>query len=131
MYIDLIASNIPNVQSDIHNLALSDHETGQSISFEINVDTNSIKKSFWFEQRRALDRDNVNKFVECISALSFSEVYQTDDTDIAFNNFHDLLTLFYNLCFPILKVKITKKSIKNLWMTKGIKNVVLKNEVSI
>lgn len=119
--IDLIVSNIANVTPQIHYLALSDHETGQTISFDINVDTKCMKKTFWFERRRDFNQDNISKFINCLSSLSFSEIYETEDTDTAFNYFHDILTLFYNLCFPLKKVKITVKPIKHKWMTKGIK----------
>lgn len=57
----------------------------------------------------------------CISALSFSEIYKMNDVNAAFNSFYEIFILFYNLCFPKIKVKTTKKDLKPRWITQGLK----------
>ncbi|KAH9645705.1 hypothetical protein HF086_003378 [Spodoptera exigua] len=112
--LDLISSNISNVTPDTHFLALSDHETGQTISFQITNRSNegNAVKRFWFEKRRDFSKDNTKKFISCMEALSFNDVHECMDVDEAFNLLHDNITLFYNLCFPIVNVKIVNKPIK-------------------
>lgn len=116
--IDQIASNIRKVQSDIHVLALSDHETAQTVSF--NIKTNTVVKQY-FMSRRDLCQDNFNKFKDALTALSFSDVLAKQDTNEAFNEFHDLITLFYNLCFPIVRIKVTNNIKHAKWLTKGLR----------
>ncbi|KAL0829802.1 hypothetical protein ABMA28_003285 [Loxostege sticticalis] len=126
--LDLITSNLNQiVQSKIHCLCLSDHETGQSITFELDTDVKYRKKvSSWFEYRHDMCKENVKKFINCISALSFSEVLQEGDIQKAFHYFHDLIILFFNLCFPKIRVKMINKPLKNNWFTKGIKRCCIR-----
>lgn len=116
--IDQIASNIPKVNSDVHYLCLSDHETGQTLSIPVKAQK---YHSFWFEFKRDFSMQNINKFVTCISALSFSEVYKQDKVEACFDTFHDTYKLFFDLCFPVIKVKMTNSGLKGRWLTKGIK----------
>lgn len=124
--IDLITSNMSKVNTDIHYVALSDHETCQTITFKANLSTVQCKNKFWFEEVRDINCENTQKFIDCVSSLSFSDVFETEDTNAAFNCFHDTFTLFYNLCFPKILVKMNKKPIRNHWITKGIKKCSIK-----
>lgn len=119
--IDQIASNLGNfkVNADIHHLALSDHETGQTLSFSVPKRLNIRQKckKQWFERRRDLCDDNVRKFIKCISSLSFSEVYEETDCNKSFEVFHDIFKLFYDLCFPIIRVRVGIRTATNKWVT--------------
>lgn len=119
--IDLIVSNIPEVDFKLHYLALSDHETGQSISFK--CEGKNIKKlpDYWFENRIDFSLDNIQKFQECLKSLSFDDCLSELDPEKAFNNFYDIFTLLYKLCFPNIYVKVVKKPLKNKWLSKGLK----------
>lgn len=68
-----------------------------------------------------MSKENVSKFLSCIASLSFSEVLDEQEVDKSFNLFHEHVTLFFNLCFPIIKVKKTNKPVKNCWLSKGLK----------
>lgn len=116
--IDQIASNVKNIESETLNLCLSDHETAQMITLNIKK-----QKSFttWFEYKKDYSDENLQKFTECISALSFSEVLNSHNVAEAFDNFYDILTLFYNLCFPTIKVKVNSRLSKLKWLSKGLK----------
>ncbi|KAJ8719628.1 hypothetical protein PYW08_011803 [Mythimna loreyi] len=47
---------------------------------------------------------------------------ETGSTNEAFHKFIDTFLLFYNLCFPTIRVKITNKALNKLnWLSKGIK----------
>lgn len=121
--LDLIVSNIKhNVKSEVHYLCLSDHETGQSLTFEVEANSNVCHRyTTMFECKRDMCEENIEKFLQCISSLTFSEVIAENDMEKAFTSFYDTLVLFYKLCFPIIKVKLSNKPVRNSWLTKGIK----------
>lgn len=60
------------------------------------------------------------KFVNCIQNLNFAECYNTEDPEEAYNRFHDLFKLFYDLSFPVIKVKIPISK-RPKWLSKGIR----------
>lgn len=122
--IDQIASNIQDAIAQVHYLALSDHETGQTLTFRVNKKCDNIYQ--WFEYKRDYSKENVTKFYDCMSALTFEEMYSTNKLNKAFNIFHEILLLFYNLCFPFVRVKITHKKQYNKWLSKGIKLACIK-----
>lgn len=115
--IDQIASNIRSldIKCSIHNLALSDHDTGQSLTFYLQEVNNNKSETvqFWYDTKRDYDKSNIAKFLDCLAAFSFGEIYEETDCNRAFNIFYDIFTLFYKLCFPEILVKKTNKPIKN------------------
>lgn len=68
--------------------------------------------------------ENIKKFKEYLGSIAWSGIYLESNINNAFLEFHDLLCLFYNLCFPKIKMKIkfnrTNKN-KLSWISKGIK----------
>lgn len=117
--LDQILSNIPQATGEILNLNLSDHNTGQLLT--VPLQKKHILPKAKYIMRRDYNSDNILKFCNCISQLSWSEVYTENDADKAFTTFHELLNLFYNLCFPLMKIKLKVKSNKLSWISKGIK----------
>lgn len=105
-----------SMKTDIHELALSDH-TAQTLRIKIKRKP-CIK--FWNITKRDYSKSNIEKFLHCINALSFDDVYSEHNVDIAYSVFLELYKLFYDLCFPTIKVKI-KNHNKHKWITKGIK----------
>lgn len=127
--IDLIASNLgsQSVSCNTHRLALSDHDTGQSISIQISKLSESKQNvQYYTEQRRDYCQQNIDMFCKHISCLSFSQIYAAVDCNSAFDEFHDLIILLFNLCFPILNVRVYNKQIKNKWLTNGLKKCCIK-----
>lgn len=64
--IDQIASNIstPDTKSGIHNLALSDHDTGQTLTFCLTVANNKpTVPNFFYEVKRDYNKDNIKKIL--------------------------------------------------------------------
>lgn len=116
--IDQIASNITKTTSELPKLGLSDHETAQIVSFRSKVQRTP---RHWFEYKRNYSKDNVRKFKEALMALSFSDLYDKRSLNEAFDSFHEILRLFYNLCFPILLTKVSTRISKNMWLSKGLK----------
>jgi exonuclease III len=116
--IDQIASNMRQVKSSTHTLHLSDHDKAQCILLNIE----KIKSyTSWFEFKRDYCMDNIRKFYDCIKALSFCDVLSSENAQEAFTIFYDLLKLFYDLCFPVIRVKVSRLQEKVRWVTKGIR----------
>lgn len=114
--IDNFAHNVRGCKSEILELALSDH-TAQLLKCPV---PKSSLFSHWFIYRRDYSDDNIRKFVSCLSALSFSEAFNCTNAEQSFDSFYDTFTLFYYLCFPVIKVKIHSCN-RARWITKGIK----------
>lgn len=115
--IDNFALNFKNKAiAHIHNLGLSDH-TAQTISISAK---NYEKPKFWYTWRRSMSQVNRVKFRECINSLSFRDTYMANDTNVAFSAFHEIIVLFFDLCFPLIRVKVSNSK-KPKWITPGIK----------
>lgn len=114
--LDNFCHNIRGCKGKVIELALSDH-TAQILKCPVKE---YCSFSHWFIERRDFNEDNLKKIAEHISQLSFNEVYLSQDANEAFDNFHNLFKLFYDLCFPIIKVKVTASK-KPKWISNGIK----------
>jgi hypothetical protein len=121
--IDHIASNMTNVKANVHELGLSDHNTGQTLSFQYESKSTPIE--MWYIHRRDLCDENIRKFCEYMKSLSWSEVYNLPNLNHAFDAFHDTFTLFYNLCFPVIRVKKSNVEKRSSWITKGIQKAIV------
>lgn len=108
-------------KSSILELALSDH-TAQLL--RCNVKKICLIKQ-WRIKRRDYNSENMKKFNNCIKNLAFSDMYATEDPNLAFNNFHELFLLFYNLCFPFKLITI-KAHKKQKWVSRGVKACSIK-----
>ncbi|XP_052753933.1 uncharacterized protein LOC128201317 [Galleria mellonella] len=117
--LDQIISNVFNVIGHTHKVGLSDHETCQTIHVPILKEQKP--KKMWFKFKRDHNEDNMNKFVQCLSDFSWMEVFEATKLNDAFNFFYENLILFYKLCFPMCKIKITSKSKNSEWITKGLR----------
>lgn len=120
--LDQIISNIPEVKSATHNICLSDHETAQSITFTVSGKIHAPK--VWYYYRRDYHEENIEKFLTCLSSLSWSDVYNEPDVSEAFNTFYNTFRLFYDLCFPTKKIKFLARLKPKTWFTQGIKKSV-------
>lgn len=114
--IDNIISNIKGT-GRVHFLGLSRH-AAQTLTTEAGKQLPRI--THWFEFKRDYSAENMNKFISCMSSLSFSEVITDNNFESAFSTFHELLTLFFELCFPKIKMKRNIKR-KKPWITRGLK----------
>lgn len=122
--IDNIASNITDAVGMVHQLFLSDHDTGQTLEFT----THKVEKNeptCWYKTVREFNVANMTKFVEVISGLSWNDVYEKSNLQDAFDSFHQDLCLYFNLCFPYKTIKIITNNVKPKWITPGIKKSCL------
>lgn len=118
--IDHIISNVPDATGDIIPLGLSDHETGQLLTIPTGHMELYRKPHFIF--KRDLSTENMEKFLDCISNISWFDVYTENDVNMAFDNFHKTFVLYYTLCFPNSLIKIKKnRHNATFWISKGLK----------
>lgn len=117
--LDNIISNVTNATGETFDFYLSDHNTAQIVTIK---DEKKNHLDYYFMVINDLKKDNISKFIECISSLSFSEVYDLENTNESFDKLHELLDLFFKLCFPCIKIKKKYINNKHKWITKGIKN---------
>lgn len=113
--IDNIFHNIRGSKCDVIDLGMSDH-TAQLLKFPVKK---TCTVNFWYTKRRDFSKENLTKFKECLMNLSFDDVYTTNDPEVAYNIFFEQYKLFYDLCFPIIKIKNTIIK-KPKWLSKGI-----------
>ncbi|XP_026739279.1 uncharacterized protein LOC113502097 [Trichoplusia ni] len=115
--IDNFAHNYKKAcRANVLDFAMSDH-TAQLLQCPVpKVFTNK----FWYSTRRDYANENIIKFKDCMNSLTFSEIYETHDPNIAYNKFIDTFKMFYDLCFPFytIKINIIKKP---KWLSRGVK----------
>lgn len=104
--IDHILSNIKNGVGKVLPLQLSDHDTAQTISIPVNK-VPLIQN--WYVHKRDFSIENQLKFRNYLRSLSFSDVYQEKNMNVAFNLFHEILCLLYNQCFPKITLRLNNK----------------------
>lgn len=114
--IDNIVHNIRGSRCEVKELALSDH-TAQLLKCRVKK---TCTLSHWFIHKRDYSDENITKFRECLQNLTFYDVFICSDPNNAFNEFHDLYKLFYDLCFPINKIKVSLIK-RPKWITTGLK----------
>lgn len=114
--IDNIIHNIKGSKYAVLDLGLSDH-TAEVIKDPVKI-TCSIKHCYTL--KRDYCQANLTEFFNSLHNHGFSEVYLIDNPEEAFSRFFDLFVHFYDLCFPLRKVKITLRKNPN-WISKGIR----------
>lgn len=117
--LDHIISNVDNAFGKLYQLELSDHNTAQMLFIPIKNE-NYVTTSY-FLYKRDLSKENLDKFKNCMMQLSFNDVYETKDVNLATQSFHDLITQFYQLCFPKIRIKVSNDYKKQKWVTKGLR----------
>lgn len=119
--IDHILSNIKDAVGSVLPLLLSDHDTAQLLSFTVAENKNTPKS--YTICRRDYCCENILKLKECLSSISWSNVYSERNLNDAFQEFHELFCLFYSLCFPVMKKQISGiHKFKQNWISQGLKN---------
>lgn len=81
-------------------LHLSDHDTAQMLRLQTTT------ASIYHVYKRDNSLDNTRKFREYFQNLSWADIYMESYANTAFSAFHELICLFYSLCFPKVRIKI-------------------------
>lgn len=114
--IDNMIHNIRGCKSEILEFALSDH-TAQVLECPVKK---FCTLHTWYTLKRDYSKENMIKFGSCINSLSFKDMYECESSNEAFNIFYDNFKLFYDLCFPIIRIRHTTKQ-RPTWLSKGIR----------
>lgn len=117
--IDHLISNVKSASGELLHLGISDHNTAQLLNIPVKTKKEPLLR--YEICKRDYNKGNILKFKECMSQLSFFEIYNEPDLNSAFNKFHELVLLFYGLCFPIVTVKVSNRLSKPKWLSRGLK----------
>jgi hypothetical protein len=113
--LDNFVHNVKNSKCKVSELALSDH-SAQLFTCPVDL-VHSTKH--WYVERRDYCKDNVTKFQQHVASLSFNDVYEANDPNVAFEKFYDMFMLLYNLCFPTVNIKVSNYK-RPKWISRGI-----------
>ena len=81
------------------------------------------KKSF---QSRKINENSIQSFIAKISNTNFNDVFNSNDTNVAFSTFFNKLFKEYNKAFPIKTKKVKINSINAPWITPKLKLCIKK-----
>ncbi|XP_052752380.1 uncharacterized protein LOC128200995 [Galleria mellonella] len=113
--IDNFGHNMKDCKTRILELALSDH-TAQLLMCPVSE---KFGNPYWFIMKRDYSKENIEKFKHCLMAIHFKDVYNTNNPNTAFNSFFDEFKLFYDMCFPLMRIRMRSYQ-RPKWITKGI-----------
>lgn len=85
--IDHILSNVNRASGGTIPLHLSDHNTAQTLTFPVK---NTNKLIYWFSHKRNFCNENLLKFRGYLQSISFSDVYNMENVNAAFDGFYNL-----------------------------------------
>jgi len=95
---------------------LSDHVAQILILGNIEVPLQKHKST---RKTRRIDKDSIDNFQSCLREEAWDTVYNSDDANRMFNNFHCILLRHFESSFPIQYTTYRNKH--NEWITKGIR----------
>ena len=83
-----------------------------------------------YSTSRLIDKENIDKFKVNLGSLNWKTVYESTDSNIAYNIFLNKFNDFYDKTFPLKKRKIRKTRARKPWISKGlIKSITVKNKL--
>jgi potassium voltage-gated channel Eag-related subfamily H protein 8 len=110
-------SNIDVIESGILVTDVADHFG----VFHIISKVNETKLSNTFKEVRSFTNDNISMFKRLLKCSDFSEVMLIENPEAAYESFLNRFQEAFNTAFPLKKIRISKKFVKNEpWMTNGI-----------
>ena len=106
---------------------ISDHLPVFSISCEgMNYCDNTNEKITF----RDKNKTNINKFIEQLGSINWSQLKYYDDPYNSYNTFLAKYTEIYNNCFPLRRIKIKHHKIDKPWLSKGLlRSIKMKNKL--
>ena len=70
--------------------------------------------------KRYMGQRNLSKFISEMNGVDWQSVLNETDTQLAYNKFHEAISVKYNACFP--SRKISKRYYKNKpWLSTALK----------
>ena len=116
------------LQTNYKSGILLDDTSDHMPCYLILPDATNHKKTLREVQHRNLSEKNKRKICDLIESIDWNTKLQTLDTNSAFDEFHNHLTVSINSISPIITKKINpKKQPRAKWITTGILNSITKN----
>ena len=106
--IDNIFTNIPCGNAKVLNTGLSDH-LGCIVSMPVNL---AKKPSTFLIKKRVFNEINRQQFIHLISRVQWTQVFQYEETDMAFMAFDEIFKFCFEKSFPIEIIRKKSKSKK-------------------
>ena len=117
-----------NLQTNYKSGILLDDTSDHMPCYLILPDATDLKKTLKEIQYRNFSEKNKRKICDLIDSIEWKTKLQTLDTNNAFDEFHNHLTMSINSISPIITKKINpKKQPRAKWITTGILNSMNKN----
>ena len=96
---------------------LSDHDA-QLLTIRSRISSGPVRE---LKTIRKFNNDTISDFINKLSNESWDMVFNSESINDIFNSFLNNYLMIFNSSFPLQRVAIKKNSIKNKWITKGIK----------
>jgi len=114
--IDIIIVNNINKEMFTINMDLgySDH-----LAQLLYIKAKNLQNESIGTYKRHFKEENVEEFQYLLQRENWSEVLTSDETNVSFNIFMDIISYYFNIAFP-LKVTYIKDPTVKKWITKGI-----------
>ena len=103
-------------------IILSDITDHFPVFIELNIEPSNINVINF--SRRILNSRNKAAFDELVSAFDWSTVITDSDPESSYDTFHNKLSEFYEICFPIQNVRRKYLNIKKPYITGEIKKLI-------
>ena len=102
---------------------ISDHYPIFHVSKSVKKKEAEVKIS-----RRNYNVKNKEKFLQLMSAVDWSDIFATVDTQSAHSVFHNKLIKFHDMCFPIESVS-KKYNTRKPWLSQGLQDSIKKKNI--
>ena len=106
------------VDSGIFFTDISDHFPIFSIN-SYGKSSDSVR----YVRKRIFNNTNIQKFVNQISMINWDDVLHCQDAQEAFTKLYNHITHCFNVCFPLVKVKLNYRNRKQ-WLSTGLKESI-------
>lgn len=114
----LINSQITDYHTNNINLHLSDH-LSQFIFIKLSSAPIENVKKFYFI--RKINSENTARFCSYLKAENWQYVYSQSCPNLAFKNFLNIVSYYFDLSFPQIRVSGNQKNInRNKWLTQDL-----------
>lgn len=111
--VDLVDYIIENI-----NFSLSDHYT-QILNFDVYRNNNEPNEPK-FITKRNICKQNIDRFNDLLANENWENVFLQTCPNLAFNEFADILSYYFEICFPLQRLKLNKKRSRPMWISEEL-----------
>ena len=124
---NIFTNNITDLEPSLNGILVTDI-SDHFLIFHINY-TYTAKEVDSFIITRVYNEKNKQKFIENISTFQWEEVYNSLNTQSAFDILHSKLMSIHDKCFPKMKIK-KRYSNRKPWLSETLRNSIkVKNKL--